>query len=278
MTRGKKPVEKAKVEGVRKTIVKKTPSKTPKDVKETVDVRPYDTKKITIMPSMYERVEGAYLCIVVSSIEEFKDHQIYNSRSAFREIGFTFENDREFDMYHEGRVVFTRYFLEYKGTTATKGLRDLIESVWQVYEKYHVDFTDLHLVIETNNRLILYDWEVCRFNTGDNIGIIRDMKQVLKYRYNDNKDYLDIQIEKGVIKMVEMKKLDKDKLVKVHRPFNVACEEYPLRTRGDYIKINRGYVLAYVSREMKERYYKYAENIRTIACNKIIRAWRKYHA
>ena len=133
---------------------------------------------------------------------EFEDEKMNGVEKDVKEFGFKFDEDiQEYNSYHECNIMFMEALFEYKGNTIK--MDDFMSKMWDIYVKNHVNITYFKFTVETATKVHYYEWQVVRYDSNSTVGIVRDLAQVLKYNYRDEKKF-NKDIELGKLKEVKM--------------------------------------------------------------------------
>lgn len=239
-----------------------TVSKTNKKVKYIE--RPYNVKNINLTLNDEVSIQ-CYIHVTVSNISEFKDEKINETERELKAIGFTYDPEKsEFDSYHEGNVMFMTGFYILKSKF---NIIQLLDQLWDIYEDNHVDLYDIKFTIETSHRFLFFDWYVFRFNSNTNNGIMRDMDQVLKYEYYNDKSF-DKHMKKNKIKLITLNNKD--------RPFRGIIKVFNKFDIQSIIKFTNSHTSCINASSTQEHYNDYIGICKKNATKKIQRTWRLY--
>lgn len=151
---------------------------------------------------MSEEVKSAYVRITVSSVAEFEDEKLDFVEKDVKEFGFEYDkNIGEYNCYHECNIMFMEGMYGYQG--ATMKMDVFLDKMWDIYVKNHVNITYFRFTIETQTKVVYYEWEVVRYDSNTTVGIVRDLDQVLKYNYR-NEERFNKDIKSGKLREIKM--------------------------------------------------------------------------
>lgn len=123
------------------------------------------------------KVTNAYIKATITCLDEFDCDRVDKSLPDLKEIGFSFDPDRDPSGYHDCNEIDCTYYYSYdKGRNETYD--KVYENIYRWYEKHHADFHWFNFVIETDTGIHHSEWYVFRYK---NLGIMRRLEDAHKY-------------------------------------------------------------------------------------------------